>query len=408
MFAPGFKIILIVTGGIAAYKSAHLVRLLSKAGCAVQVVMTENAEHFIGAATFQALSGRTVRGSLWDDAAEAAMSHIELARWADAIVIAPATANTLAKLAAGLSNDLASTLCLATKAPVYFAPAMNQLMWAHQATQANVRKLSECGYRNLGTGSGEQACGDVGPGRMLEPEAIVAALLVATSSMKALSGKRVLISAGPTQEDLDPVRFIGNRSSGKMGYALAQTARDLGADVTLISGPTRLDPPPSVRFISIRSAHDLLAQMQQYASDSDVIVAAAAVADYRPAMPSQQKIKKSTDTIELQLVKNPDVIATIAAELRAKSIKSLLVGFAAETNDVMANARSKRERKRLDWIAANQVSATLGMDADDNALILIGAEQELIWATRTSKRLRNASGMPYCPASSAKYSGVLS
>lgn len=358
------RILLGVSGGIAAYKAAELVRLLVKAGAEVQVVMTAAAQHFVGAATFQALSGRPVRSDLWDASAEAAMGHIELARWASQIVIAPASADLLARLAHGHADDLLSTLCLASAAPLSIAPAMNQQMWAHPATQANLALLRQRGVQVLGPASGEQACGDVGEGRLLEPAEIVAAVLAPPASA-VLQDRRVLISAGPTLEDIDPVRFVGNRSSGKMGFAIAQVAQAMGAQVTLVAGPVSLSTPPGVRRIDVRSALQMRDAVLQQLAGQDVFIAAAAVADYRPREVAVQKIKKCADTLDLHLVRNPDIVAEVAA----RQDRPLVVGFAAETNDVEAHACDKLARKNLDMIAANDVSiAGQGFESERNAL----------------------------------------
>lgn len=358
------RILLGVSGGIAAYKAAELVRLLVKAGAEVQVVMTAAAQHFVGAATFQALSGRPVRSDLWDASAEAAMGHIELARWASQIVIAPASADLLARLAHGHADDLLSTLCLASAAPLSIAPAMNQQMWAHPATQANLALLRQRGVQVLGPASGEQACGDVGEGRLLEPAEIVAAVLAPPASA-VLQDRRVLISAGPTLEDIDPVRFVGNRSSGKMGFAIAQVAQAMGAQVTLVAGPVSLPTPPGVQRVDVRSALQMRDAVLQQLADQDVFIAAAAVADYRPREVAVQKIKKCADTLDLHLVRNPDIVAEVAA----RQDRPLVVGFAAETNDVEAHACDKLARKNLDMIAANDVSiAGQGFESERNAL----------------------------------------
>lgn len=358
------RILLGVSGGIAAYKAAELVRLLVKAGAEVQVVMTAAAQHFVGAATFQALSGRPVRSDLWDASAEAAMGHIELARWASQIVIAPASADLLARLAHGHADDLLSTLCLASAAPLSIAPAMNQQMWAHPATQANLALLRQRSVQVLGPASGEQACGDVGEGRLLEPAEIVAAVLAPPVSA-VLQDRRVLISAGPTLEDIDPVRFVGNRSSGKMGFAIAQVAQAMGAQVTLVAGPVSLPTPPGVRRIDVRSALQMRDAVLQQLAGQDVFIAAAAVADYRPREVAVQKIKKCADTLDLHLVRNPDIVAEVAA----RQDRPLVVGFAAETNDVEAHACDKLARKNLDMIAANDVSiAGQGFESERNAL----------------------------------------
>lgn len=358
------RILLGVSGGIAAYKSAELVRLLIKAGAEVQVVMTEAAQHFVGAATFQALSGRAVRTHLWDPAAEAAMGHIELARWASQVVIAPASADLLARLAQGHADDLLATLCLASAAPLSLAPAMNRQMWAHPATQANLDLLRQRGARILGPAAGEQACGEVGEGRMLEPSAIATAVLT-PSVGGVLQGRRVLISAGPTLEDIDPVRFVGNRSSGKMGFAIAQVAQAMGAEVTLIAGPVALATPSGVQRVDVRSALQMREAVLQHLDGQHVFIAAAAVADYRPREVAAQKIKKCADTLELQLVRNPDIVAEVAA----RQERPLVVGFAAETNDVESHACDKLARKKLDMIAANDVSiAGQGFESERNAL----------------------------------------
>jgi phosphopantothenoylcysteine decarboxylase / phosphopantothenate---cysteine ligase len=380
---PGSKVLLGVCGGIAAYKACELTRRLRDLGCEVRVVMTANAEHFVSATTFQALSNQTVRSSLWDANAEAAMGHIELARWADLLLIAPATANTIAKLAQGAADDLLSTLALATKAPLAIAPAMNQQMYAHAAVQTNLRTLQQRGARILGPASGAQACGDVGAGRMLEAHEIIAALQagegasVLTAELAAFAGKTVVITAGPTYEDLDPVRYLGNRSSGKMGFALADAAVRAGAVVNLIAGPCQLPTPVGVARIDVRDARSMHAQALSLAASADVFIAAAAVADYRPAEQSPQKIKKSSDETVLALVKNPDIIADVAASVSALAKRPLLVGFAAETETVLENARAKRLRKGLDFIAANHVGPGKGMEAQANALVLIGADVEI-------------------------------
>jgi phosphopantothenoylcysteine decarboxylase / phosphopantothenate---cysteine ligase len=365
----GRRVLLGVTGGIAAYKAAELVRRLKDAGADVRVVMSENAARFVTPLTFQALSGNPVRLSLWDESAEAAMGHIELARWAQDILIAPASADMLARLAHGLAGDLITTLCLASAAPLYVAPAMNQQMWAHAATQANLDLLRRRGVTVFGPAAGSQACGETGAGRLLEPHELVAAL-AARLQPGPLAGRVVLISAGPTYEDIDPVRFVGNRSSGRMGFAIAAAAAEAGAEVILVAGPVHLATPPGVRRIDVRSARQMQAAVLEAAQRSDVYIGAAAVGDFRPAEIAAHKIKKSGDGgLRLDLTQNPDILASVAALPQ----RPLLVGFAAETENLEAYARAKLERKGLDLIAANQVGEGLGFETEDNSLTLISA-----------------------------------
>ncbi|OHE81787.1 MAG: phosphopantothenoylcysteine decarboxylase [Lysobacterales bacterium GWF1_69_6] len=361
----GQRILLGVSGGIAAYKAAELVRRLRDAGAEVRVVMTAAALHFVGSTTFQALSGHPVRSSLWDEAAEAAMGHIELARWATRVLVAPASANTIARLAQGRANDLLSTLCLATEAPLLVAPAMNRVMWAHPATQANVATLQARGVEILGPASGDQACGEVGAGRLLEPGQIVAAV-EASLLPPRLAGRRLLVSAGPTFEDIDPVRFIGNRSSGKMGFAVADAARRMGAEVTLVAGPVSLPTPPGVTRVDVRRAAQMREAVLAALPGMDAYIGAAAVADYAPAETLPQKLKKSGESLAITLVRTADILADVAAHAARPR---LVVGFAAETQDLEAYARDKLHRKGLDLIAANDVSrAGHGFEGDDNAL----------------------------------------
>jgi len=334
----------------------------------VQVVMTRGAREFVTPTTFQAVSGRTVRSDLWDAAAEAAMGHIELARWADAVLIAPASADFLARLAAGFADDLLTTLCLATAAPVAVAPAMNHLMWSHAATRANIATLAARGVQVYGPGEGDQACGESGEGRMLEPldlAARVQALLLPADG--ALAGRRVLITAGPTRERIDPVRFISNRSSGKMGFAVAQAAREAGASVVLVAGPVSLPTPAGVTRIDVESAADMLTAVLRELPGTEIFISTAAVADYRPARAAEQKIKKSTDTLELAMERTADVLATVAA----RSERPFVVGFAAETEAVEQNARTKLLKKNLDMIAANEVGHDKAFDCEDNQLIVL-------------------------------------
>ncbi len=358
------RLVLGIGGGIAAYKACELVRRLKERDVDVRVVMTAGAEHFLGAATLQALSGQPVRTSLWDASAEAAMSHIELARWADAVLVAPASANVLARLAHGFADDLLTTLSLAASdRPLWLAPAMNRLMWAHPATQTNVELLRARGAHVLGPASGEQACGEVGEGRMLEPEAIIAALSI-FEAPQMLAGRRVLVSAGPTHEDLDPVRFLGNRSSGRMGFALAEAAAGMGAEVTLVAGPVALATPAGVDRIDVRSARQMHAAMLEHAPGMDVVIGAAAVADYRPEQRQTRKIKKQDDRFTVTLVRNPDILLDLAA----LSPRPYLAGFAAETEALEDNAQLKLQAKGLDLIAANLVGEGLGIETQDNAL----------------------------------------
>jgi phosphopantothenoylcysteine decarboxylase/phosphopantothenate--cysteine ligase len=366
----GQRILLGVSGGIAAYKAADLARRLLDAGAEVQVVMTDSAQQFVTAMTFQALTGRPVRTSLWDSGAEAAMGHIELARWASRILIAPASADLMARLAHGLANDLLSTICLASEAPLTLVPAMNRVMWAHTATQANLAILRTRGVAVLGPGEGDQACGEVGAGRMLEPLQIVEALTT-TAYGSPLAGKRILISAGPTFEDLDPVRFLGNRSSGKMGFALAAEAAAMGAQVTLVAGPVSLATPASVQRIDVRRAVQMRDAVMAALPGQDVYIGAAAVADYMPAQTQPQKIKKTAQSLSVELVRTPDIVGEVAAHA---SRPRLVVGFAAETNDVEKHAQGKLQAKGLDLIAANDVSAAgIGFESDDNALTVFSA-----------------------------------
>jgi phosphopantothenoylcysteine decarboxylase/phosphopantothenate--cysteine ligase len=367
-------IILGITGGIAAYKSAELTRLLVKAGAEVQVVMTTSAEAFITPLTFQALSGRETRTTLFDPAHEAAMGHIELARWADLILIAPASANTLARLAHGMADDLLTTLCLASSNRLAVAPAMNRQMWANAATQHNLQILQQREVHILGPDSGEQACGDTGPGRMLEPADIMAQIKPFFSTGH-LDGKRVMITAGPTREPIDPVRYLSNRSSGKMGVALAQAALDAGATVTLITGPITIGTPDGVNRINVETAEQMHNAVMANAGEMDILIATAAVSDYRPATPQDRKIKKSARKLDLKLVRNPDILATVARTFP----QVFCVGFAAETHDLSTYAKQKLEHKGLDMIAANPVHDGLGFDRDDNSLQVFwpGGEQSL-------------------------------
>jgi phosphopantothenoylcysteine decarboxylase/phosphopantothenate--cysteine ligase len=363
----GKRILLGVTGGIAAYKSPDLVRRLRERGAEVQVVMTEAAREFVTATTFQAVSGRPVRTDLWDAAAEAAMGHIELARWADIVLVAPATADFLARLATGQAGDLLTTLCLATEAPLAVAPAMNHVMWSNAATRANVATLQQRGIHIFGPGSGDQACGEVGEGRMLEPLDLVDRIVSLHPVDGPLRGRRVLITAGPTRERIDPVRFISNRSSGKMGFAVAQAARDAGADVVLVTGPVSLPTPAGVRRIDVESAADMLTVVLREVPGTDIFISTAAVADYRPARPADQKIKKTTDTMDLCMERTSDVLATVAA----RPDRPFVVGFAAETESVEQNARLKLLKKNLDMIAANEVGHDKAFDCEDNQLIVL-------------------------------------
>jgi phosphopantothenoylcysteine decarboxylase/phosphopantothenate--cysteine ligase len=379
---PPLRILLGVTGGIAAYKSPDLVRRLMEGGAVVQVVMSAHAQQFVTPLTFQAVSGRAVRTDLWDAAAEAAMGHIELARWADHIVIAPASADCIAHLAHGLANNLLTTLCLASTAPLWLAPAMNHQMWQNPATQANVKVLLERGVRLLGPAYGEQACGEVGPGRMLEPTQIAAELLAANAGPGSLAGLKVVITAGPTRERIDPVRFISNRSSGKMGYAVAQAARAAGARVVLVSGPVQITTPPGVERIEVESAEQMLEAVQQHLQGAHIFIAAAAVSDYRCGQVAGQKIKKTSDTMMLPLSRCVDVLATIGRSVGPP----FLVGFAAETENVEHNALLKLQAKNLDMIAANRVGDGLAFDRDDNALTVFwkGGKRELMLANKAA------------------------
>lgn len=363
------NVLLGIGGGIAAYKSADLVRRLKERGFDVRVVMSQSAMEFITPLTLQALSGHPVASSLLDPAAEAAMGHIELARWADLVIIAPATANLLARINAGMADELITTTCLATEAPIVLCPAMNQQMYRNAATQANLTSLQGRGYTLWGPASGSQACGEVGPGRMLEPLEIaeLATDFFATKdvSSQPLAGQSVLITAGPTREAIDPVRYISNHSSGKMGFALAKAAAEMGAAVTLVAGPVNLATPDGVTRINVESAQNMLDAVMDNVDKKDIFIGCAAVADYRVSDIADCKIKKSAEEMQLALVRNPDILATVAS----LATRPFVVGFAAETHDVEAYARDKLKRKNLNMIAANDVSvAGLGFNADANAL----------------------------------------
>ncbi|HKM37073.1 MAG TPA: bifunctional phosphopantothenoylcysteine decarboxylase/phosphopantothenate--cysteine ligase CoaBC [Thiopseudomonas sp.] len=376
-------IIVGIGGGIAAYKSAELVRRLRDLGADVHVVMTRGAREFITPLTLQALSGNPVHVDLLDTKAEAGMGHIELARWADLVLIAPCTADLMSRLVQGSANDLLTTLILATDAPIALAPAMNQAMWADQATQANADILSQRGFHLLGPGSGVQACGDIGLGRMQEPE-VLAQSAADLFVHKALTGKHVLITAGPTREDIDPVRYITNHSSGKMGFSLAEAAAEAGARVTLVSGPVHLPTPDRVERINVNSARDMLAACEA-AMPCDIMIAAAAVADYRPEASAEHKLKKdpnSADGMTLKMIRNPDILATIAN----RADRPFSVGFAAETQNLLDYAACKLRDKNLDLIVANDVANTdIGFNSDENAITVIDRQQQQTSFAQTSK-----------------------
>jgi phosphopantothenoylcysteine decarboxylase/phosphopantothenate--cysteine ligase len=366
------QILLGVTGGIAAYKAAELIRRLRDQGASVRVVMTRAAQEFITPLTLQALSGNPVHSELLDPAAEAAMGHIELARWADLVLIAPATAHFMARLASGYADDLLTTLCLATAAPIAIAPAMNQGMWNDSSTQSNLQILQNKGVAVFGPANGSQACGDIGPGRMLEPEQL-ATLAASLFQSGILDGIKIVITAGPTREAIDPVRYISNHSSGKMGFALAEAAVAAGASVTLIAGPVTLATPERVTRIDVTSATQMHQAAMAVLDNCDIFIGCAAVADYRPVSVAEQKIKKTADSMRIELIRNPDIIADVAAH----SPRPFTVGFAAETQDLGNYAREKLHKKNLDLIIANDVSNTeIGFNSDNNAVTLIAAKGE--------------------------------
>lgn len=382
----GKNILLGITGGIAAYKSAELTRRLKDAGADVRVVMTHAATEFVTALTFQALSGNPVHTELLNEEAEAGMGHIELARWADAILIAPTSANFIAKLAQGRANDLLSTICLASEAPLAFAPAMNQVMWSDLATQANCKTLRQRGLFQFGPTSGEQACGEIGEGRMMEVPDLIDNLAncFQHGEFQALN---IMITAGPTYEPIDPVRFIGNRSSGRMGYALAEAAREAGASVTLISGPCHLATPNKVQRIDVETAAEMHQAVFNNIKQCDIFIATAAVADYKPNQAQQQKIKKDSESLSLALERNPDILSDVAHA----SERPFVVGFAAETENLEENALAKLQRKNLDMIAANFVGQTktdqqdIGFNSEYNALQVFwaGGSQQLDTARKS-------------------------
>ncbi|CAD5256350.1 fused 4'-phosphopantothenoylcysteine decarboxylase; phosphopantothenoylcysteine synthetase, FMN-binding [Alteromonas sp. 38] len=383
------NVLLGVSGGIAAYKTPDLVRKLTALGANVRVVLTGSAAEFVSPLSLQAVSGNPVHQHLLDPAAEAAMGHIELAKWADALLIAPATANIMAKLAHGLADDLLTTLYLATEAKTFIAPAMNQQMWKATATQVNLGILTQHGALFIGPADGEQACGDVGSGRMVEPVEIASTINrnLSAPNDKILSGKHVLITAGPTREPLDPVRYISNHSSGKMGFAIADMAIKAGADVTLIAGPVNLPTPDGCKRIDVTTADEMLVACEQAVSHSDIFIATAAVADYRAVQVAENKIKKIGDELTLTFVKNPDILATIAT----RTDKPFCVGFAAESQDVELYARGKLKNKKLDMIAANDITADgLGFNSDNNALHVIWDDGDKHLPATTKPKLAEA------------------
>ena len=360
------RILLGLTGGIAAYKSADVVRRLRESGAEVRVIMTAGAAEFITPLTLQAVSGHPVHQHLLDTDAEAGMGHIELARWTDAVLVAPASANFLARLAQGRADDLLSTVCLATEAPVAVAPAMNQQMWANSATQANLAILKKNGVKIFGPGEGSQACGETGPGRMLEPAELVT-MSSELFAIGALDGLTVVVTAGPTWEAIDPVRGLSNRSSGKMGYAVAEAAAEAGASVILVSGPTALPDPERVRIVRVTSAQEMYDAVHAHIASANIFIGVAAVADYRPVTTSGEKIKRKKATLTIELVRNPDILASVAALKPAP----FTVGFAAETENVEQHAREKLENKNVDLVAANQVGSGIGFESDENRLLLV-------------------------------------
>lgn len=370
----GPKILLGVTGGIAAYKSPELVRRLKDRGAQVQVVMTRSAEAFVSPVTFQAVSSRRVRGDLWDEAAEAAMGHIELARWADLVLVAPATAHCMGSLAGGLAGDLLTTICLATEAPVILAPAMNQVMWGNPAVRHNRELLEERGIRFIGPASGDQACGEEGPGRMTEPADIVRAVLEEPAILvsESLREMKTIITAGPTREPIDPVRYITNRSSGKMGFALAAAAQQAGAEVILVSGPVSLPTPAGVQRVDIETAQEMYDAVHDRIGGAHLFIACAAVSDYRPQEPSARKLKRTASEINLELTRSRDTLTSVAALVDGP----FTVGFAAETEDVARHAKEKLVRKGLDMIAANRVGPECGFDQETNSLTVFWQDDE--------------------------------
>ena len=379
------NILLGVTGGIAAYKSAEIVRSLKKAGSSVRVVMTKSAEEFITPLTLQALSGNKVSSDLLDPETEAGMGHIELAKWADAILIAPTTANTLAKLASGRADDLLSSISLAFEGPISLAPAMNQAMWKDSRTKENIDKLKDSNFNIYGPGSGEQACGDIGLGRMLEPEEI---MLNFSLIFKAghLINKNILITAGPTQEPIDPVRYITNRSSGKMGYSLAEASLESGANVTLISGPVNIDAPEGAHLVKVKTADEMYESVMHHVKNTDIFISSAAIADYKPENFSKDKIKKTdkNSEISIEMIKNKDILKSVS-EI---SNKPYLVGFAAETNDLISNAKLKLKNKKLDLIIANDVSGKdIGFDSEENEVTLINSDSEFFIKRESKKKV---------------------
>jgi len=405
----GKRILLGVTGGIAAYKSADLVRRLRDTGAQVRVVMTRGALAFVTPLTFQAVSANPVHTTLLDEDAEAGMGHIALARWADQVLVAPATANFIARLAHGLADDLLSTVCLATSAPLMLAPAMNQQMWSNAATQANCALLRERGIQLAGPAIGGQACGETGPGRMVEPADLVTAMALAFPG--CLEGKRVVVTAGPTYEDIDPVRYIGNRSSGKMGFAVAEAAAVAGADVHLVAGPVKLETPAGVQRTDVRGAHEMRNVAVRLASEANIFIGVAAVADYTPARPAAQKIKKGLPKQKLELISTPDIIAEVAA----LEDGPFTIGFAAETEKLRQHASEKLARKRLDMIAANRVGQDdSGFESENNEILILvpdgekhlgkGSKQQLarLLIEEVAARLKGIEGIETCPDKSTR------
>ncbi|NND81587.1 MAG: bifunctional phosphopantothenoylcysteine decarboxylase/phosphopantothenate--cysteine ligase CoaBC [Gammaproteobacteria bacterium] len=369
------RVLLGISAGIAAYKTPDLVRKLTELGAEVRCILTRNAEQFVAPLALQAVSGHPVHDHAMSAESESGMGHIDLARWADVVLIAPATANLIARLNQGMADELLTTVCVATNAPIQLAPAMNQQMWQNAATQANLAQLQQRGLILHGPASGDQACGEVGPGRMLQPEELAAAV-AASFTTGALAGVQLMLTAGPTWEPLDPVRGLTNHSSGLMGYALAQAALEAGATVTLVSGPTNLTAPEGARVVNVTTAEQMMAAVQNDIAEQQIFIGVAAVADYRPKTSIDNKIKKDSEEMQLTLVRNPDILATVAG----REHPPFCVGFAAETDDVVAYARAKLERKKLDLIAANHVGGDqTGFGTPDNAITLIShdGEQEL-------------------------------